>query len=259
MKRCWKKLFVLLVVFCLLIQCNIAPAYAAGGSSVGKPSISTVKQTGKNKVKVSWGKVSGAKGYSLEYRKSGGSWKKKDTGKKSVSLSGMEQGTTYQFRVRAYKKVNGAKKYGKYSVTKKLKVNDYVYLVNLYQPYSKSYYEAYPNGQYFVMGGKKQKNGFVLRWEGGRADYNIEGKYSEISFTMGRVDDSYYLDRNFNDTTYGIEIYADGVLVDTLVANINGLPRKYTLSLDYAEQLTIKDDGKRALAEVGFSDVKLYY
>ena len=62
-------------------------------------------------------------------------------------MSGLEKGMTYQFRVCAYKNVNGVKKYGKYSVIKKKAVQDYIYLVDLYTPYNSSYYEAYSAGK----------------------------------------------------------------------------------------------------------------
>jgi len=87
----------------------------AGTSSVKsitvKPAAPVIKtKTGKRKIKVSWKKVSGAKGY-VVYRatKKAGKYKKIKTIKKSSARSwtnkGLKKGKKYFYKVRAYTKV----------------------------------------------------------------------------------------------------------------------------------------------------------
>lgn len=76
--------------------------------------------TSKRKVKVKWGKVSGATGYVVYYKTSaGGKYKKLKTlssSKTSYSKSSLKKGKRYYFRVVAYKKVSGKTVYSTGSV-----------------------------------------------------------------------------------------------------------------------------------------------
>ena len=99
------------MVFCLFMQMNMVETQAA--TKVGNTKITSITQTGKKSVKVAFKKVSGAKGYTLQYRTAGGSWKTKNVTKNKLTISKLSTGKTDQFRVRAYKNVNGKKKYGK--------------------------------------------------------------------------------------------------------------------------------------------------
>ena len=155
MKKVLKKLFLCVMAFCLFMQMNMVETQAA--TKVGNTKITSITQTGKKSVKVAFKKVSGAKGYTLQYRTAGGSWKTKNVTKNKLIISKLSTGKTYQFRMRAYKNVNGKKKYGKYSGVKKITVRDYVYLVDTYEPYNSYNYEAYTNGNYFKMGGKNKR------------------------------------------------------------------------------------------------------
>ena len=70
-----------------------------------------VKNKRKTKANLTWKKVTGAKGYQVQY-----SMKKKFPARKTKKK-------TYYFRVRAYKKkANGSKVYGKWSKVKKVKI-----------------------------------------------------------------------------------------------------------------------------------------
>ena len=112
MKKVLKKLFLCVMAFCLFMQMNMVETQAA--TKVGNTKITSITQTGKKSVKVAFKKVSGAKGYTLQYRTAGGSWKTKNVTKNKLIISKLSTGKTYQFRMRAYKNVNGKKKYGKY-------------------------------------------------------------------------------------------------------------------------------------------------
>lgn len=99
-----------------------------GGGSVTKPTTVMVKQAKINSVQnsarksmtVKWGRVSGASGYELWYSTNAG-FKKGVVKKRSSSsvtsktYSGLKKARTYYVKVRAYKNVNGAMKYGKWS------------------------------------------------------------------------------------------------------------------------------------------------
>lgn len=257
MKKTLKKLFLCIMVFCLFMQMNMVETQAA--TKVGNTKITSITQTGKKSVKVAFKKVSGAKGYTLQYRTACGSWKTKNVTKNKLTISKLSTGKTYQFRVRAYKNVNGKKKYGKYSGVKKITVRDYVYLVDTYEPYNSSYYEAYTNGNSFKMGGKEQKKSFVLGLDGVGiekfANFNIDRKYNKLSFKVGKVDGA---SNHPYDGDLDVKIYSDGKLVKTVSVGIYDLPKTVNVSLKNTSRLTFEVE-ENACTLVGFSDVKLYY
>lgn len=82
----------------------------------GTPAL-TVKESGK-KLSLSWSKAKGAAGYQLYYSVDGGAFKKLATTQKTkYTFSSPKAGTSYVFKVRAYKKVSGKTLYGAYSDT----------------------------------------------------------------------------------------------------------------------------------------------
>lgn len=89
----------------------------------GKVVLKSVKAKSKTSVEVKWKKTSGAKGYQV-YRAKGNSkkFKKIKTIKKKgtckMTDKGLNAGTKYTYKVRAYKKVKGKAVYGKYSAAK---------------------------------------------------------------------------------------------------------------------------------------------
>lgn len=94
--------------------------------TVGKGKTPKVKKTGKTQIKISYGKVSGAKGYQIVYAEN----EKYTKGVKRILVSGdtktikqLKKGKTYYVRVRAYK-IDSAGKcvYGKYSGKTKIKI-----------------------------------------------------------------------------------------------------------------------------------------
>ena len=93
-------------------------------TSVAKPKV-TVK-AGKSRAKVSWKRIRGVSGYEIyrsEKKKSG--YKKIRTAAKasitSYTNKRLTSKKTYYYKIRAYKKVNGKKVYGKYSAPKSVK------------------------------------------------------------------------------------------------------------------------------------------
>ena len=91
---------------------------------LSKPVVKSASATSKSKVKLKWGKVSGASGYLLQ-RSTGGSYKTIKTIKKGSTVSytntGLKSKKTYKYRIRAYKIVRGKKVYSSYSSAKSVK------------------------------------------------------------------------------------------------------------------------------------------
>ena len=96
-------------------------------SKVKKPTkakIKKAKNKKKRKIKITLKKIKGAKGYHIRYSDSNkfdGYWDKY-TKKTKVTLKKLDKNTKYYIKARAYKLVNGAKLYGKWSKKKKVKV-----------------------------------------------------------------------------------------------------------------------------------------
>ena len=83
-----------------------------------KTSIKSVKASADKKLTVKWSKVTGASGYQVAYKTKNGSWKYTTTTSTSKTISGLKRGTKYYVKVRAYKSVDGVKKYGSWSDSK---------------------------------------------------------------------------------------------------------------------------------------------
>lgn len=78
---------------------------------------------GKKKVKVSFApiKISGIR-YQVSYKKSGGKWKTKSCKGTTLTIIKLASKKKYSFRVRGYKKVNGATRYSRWSAVKTVKI-----------------------------------------------------------------------------------------------------------------------------------------
>lgn len=104
---------------------NFSIDYVATAPSA--PKIKSVKNTGKKKMTVKWGKVKGVDGYELQYCTKSNF--KKSVVKKTISASKtsanytkLKKGKTYYVRMRSYVVVNGVKKYSKWSTKKSVKI-----------------------------------------------------------------------------------------------------------------------------------------
>ena len=96
------------------------------GETKSKSKVSGVKlaNVGKGKLKVSWKKKSGAKGYQVAYKVAGSKWKNVSVSSKSKSkvISKLKSGKKTNVKVRQYIKVSGKKFYGAWSSAKTKKV-----------------------------------------------------------------------------------------------------------------------------------------
>ena len=103
-----------------------------------KPATPTVKATaGTGKVTLSWSKVSGATGYVIYMKNSSGEFKKVATTKNlKYTVSNLDNGKKYYFRVRAYKTVDGTNIYGDFKTVNATTLYPAVYVT----PYGKRYH-----------------------------------------------------------------------------------------------------------------------
>ncbi|MEE1187094.1 MAG: fibronectin type III domain-containing protein [Acutalibacteraceae bacterium] len=107
--------------------------YSSNSSAVSvkpvpnKQTITYLKNTNKNTITIKWQKQTGVSGYEIYYatnKNANYTYLKTVSGASNVSYtkSGLKKGTTYYFRVRAYKTVNGKRVYGAFSDYKYVKI-----------------------------------------------------------------------------------------------------------------------------------------
>ena len=95
-----------------------------GKATLGKVKIATAASENYNTIRVTWNKVSGANGYRV-YRSTSKDGKYTSIGStaKNSAVTFLDKkavtGTTYYYKVRAYRNVNGKKVYGSYSTAVK--------------------------------------------------------------------------------------------------------------------------------------------
>ncbi len=102
----------LLIIFSALV-------FTTSAASLGKVKTLTVTETDDDEIDIKWSKVSGATGYRVYYKTANGSWAKFNTKKTSTDLEKLKSATTYQIKVRAYKKSGSKVTWGTYSPTVK--------------------------------------------------------------------------------------------------------------------------------------------
>lgn len=114
-----KKIIALITIIAVMIATFPTMAFAAS-VAVAAPTTVTTSRTAYNKIQVKWNKVSGADGYAV-YKATSKTGKytliKRIDSSKTTSYTWAKAnvGTTYYFKVKAYKKVNGKRVYGSYS------------------------------------------------------------------------------------------------------------------------------------------------
>ena len=114
-----KKILLPLIAIILIIAMSVTNPVAYGANSNSIARVTNVKIKKKsNKVTIKWKKVKNAKGYQIKISTS----KKSDTrtfNKKSSKLNiRLDGNKTYYIKVRAYQKISGTKKFGKWSKKK---------------------------------------------------------------------------------------------------------------------------------------------
>lgn len=100
------KLSLLLTLLCITLSVQ--------AETLDKAKVTSVQYTTDKRVKLTWKKVSGAKGYQVKYKVGSGKWKSKNTSKTYLRLKKFNS-STVKYKVRAYEVVKGKKVYAKYS------------------------------------------------------------------------------------------------------------------------------------------------
>jgi len=109
------------------------------------------------------------------------------------------------------------------------------FLMDVCPPYSTSRnYEAFSqtNGKYFSMGGTKYSNGFKLCDCEDYALFNLNSKFSTITFTIGHVDGS-----GMQDTS--VSFIVDGKVVKEVYVGMEDLPKTISIPVNYGLQMKI--------------------
>ena len=107
-----------------------------------------------------------------------------------------------------------------------------VYLLNEVDPYKTPYW--YSDNAMFKMGGETYTHGFTCRGYGdnpvgNQTYFNLDAKYSLMSFTAGIVED--------HERTVNITIYADGDPIYTFSMESGALPTSHTVDITGCKQL----------------------
>ncbi len=117
MKNTLKRLLCVVLCLCTLMPTTAYMSFAAQAVSVGKVKSITLVSKTPNSVKIKWSKVKNATGYQVAfYNKATKKWvSEKITTSLNYTDTGLNELTTYYYKVRARVKKNGKVTYGSYS------------------------------------------------------------------------------------------------------------------------------------------------
>ncbi len=175
--------------------------------SVGTPSSVKTATRNTTSLKLSWGRVSGATGYQLQRKTSTGYTGVANTTANYATATGLKPGYAYEFRVRAYRKVNGKYYYSSWRTFKDVTRPNGVSLSGL---------TAYSSGHKIKASWKKVSGyatGYQVMWAKDKSFRNVVGSnyingqgnvsYTRANFSKGR---NYYVRvrayRTINGTKY---------------------------------------------------------
>lgn len=248
--RILKKLLLMSVVLSLILTLTtIDSMNVKAATKPEKVVIKELVRNGKNNVTISWNKVSGAKGYEVYMKTESGKFKKiKTTTKKKFKKSGLKIEKAYTFKVRAYKKNNKKKVYGKFSTPVRKKMTKYEYLVEVLEPIDikGAGIYTYSGTESRNMSGKAYYHGIynpALSWNGNIV-YNLNGKYKKMTYTFGCGEG--------REGT--LQIYGDGELLQSNERTEYMLPKGCSVNISGVYIMDIKIS---PLMNIG--NVKLYY
>ena len=111
-------------------------------------------------------------------------------------------------------------------------------------PYKKQNCSIYAVGEYFNMGDYEFDNGFRLYSSAGYAQFNLEGKYKRLEYTVGHS--------SLEDRDKVITFILDGQSVGVINLNAGAKPQRYYLDLNRGYDLKISISGG---GEIGFGNI----
>ena len=206
-----------------------------------------------------WNSVKNATGYIIYKETSDGYSKQCSTSDRIYKASNLKLSKTYKFKIVPYLKSNG-KTFTGAAAVKSVSTGNTGYLLDIVQPYRTPYQYHDYNNTFFRMGGNSYTHGFTVMGYGdenigNEVYFNLQGKYSKLSFVSGICDNTNYL----NDAR--VYIYEDGILSLSYDIDQTILPKKYTLNIKDCMQLKICVYDGRGTAmyssDFGFGDIKI--
>ena len=125
-----------------------------------------------------------------------------------------------------------------------------VYLLQMVEPYQTA--SGYNDTDFLDMGGKKYSNGFKCMGCNTKTYFNLEGKYSELTFTTGIVQPTW------SHATVEFIIYCDNEAIYSVEMGMGDLPTTHTVNIADCDQLIIAvNDGYNAggTGKYGIADI----
>ncbi len=116
---------------------------------------------------------------------------------------------------------------GTFSFTEDTRVPTEGNWTKVFAPYEYSYATAYRSeqNQWATMSGEQYTDGFVMTGSGaGEAIFNLEGKCTELTFTVGHIDGALHQDRT-------LIVYLDTIPVEQIPLYYDDVAREHTVSL----------------------------
>jgi hypothetical protein len=125
------KRFQKLAILFVFVVFVLSFATLVSAADRGGVKLITCEQTKAKVVKLSWEKMSGTRGYQVQYRTGNGSWRSIKVNGDSIDVTGLKEGKTYQFRVRAILAKTRSSSYSRFSSTEEVEIVDETLLVEM--------------------------------------------------------------------------------------------------------------------------------
>ncbi len=255
-----KRMISLFVLLMLIIGCfgNSSDIQAAP-----KPIIKNASLVAATTVSIRWSKIRNASNYEIYYSQDGEGYVKLKSVKNNYCvIKNLELGTKYTYKVRAI--LRGKK--GAFSRPKTIITKNSAYLLDIRKPYSKPYdYKE----ESFSVAGKIIKHGFTIPGYNLSINsddnmiarcgvcFNLQGKYSKISFECG------YIPNSSGSEEGNIKVFLDDSEADTsIVMKPNDLSEEYTVDVSYCNKLTLIVDVDAGIfgmsSKYGIGNIKVY-
>lgn len=143
-------------------------------NDLGYTKITAYAQNGEDSVKLKWNAIEGADGYEVYKAENDGAFSKvKNTESTSTTVSGLNVGSAYTFRVRMYKTIDGSKQYGGYSTN--------VTVTLIPAPVVTSAFHTSPTSVTVTWNSVSDATGYELYQKAGSGSYKLIGSTSDLS------------------------------------------------------------------------------
>jgi hypothetical protein len=252
----FKKYLSLLLTIIVIGSIIAIPNSVSAKTTVKASKLTSVAQTDLTTAKITWSKVSGAKGYVLYYSTTGSKYKKLiTTTKRSYTHKNLTNGKKYYYKLKTYTKVKGKTYYSKYSNIKTIRCNNY--MLNFYSSYK--YLEShnvkfFTGSNTFNMAGDEYRYGFTYDNCGNHdfySDFNLKGKYKYIEITYG-------FSNTNNNCSSKLKILSDDDVVATYDFSSGDLPKTVKVNIQRANKLEFLSQSTKDGGTVGIGNIKLY-